>query len=333
MEHGVGEGGELFQILSLDGGGIRGLFSAALLASLENDLGIRVADHFDLLVGTSTGGVIALGLGLGVSLREVLEFYRLEGPKIFSYQTRAKLLGRLTWGAKSIVRRRYSPDPLEAALKRVFGEKTLGDSVKRLVIPSFSLTSDNVYLFKTPHHPRLRRDWKVPAWQVARATSAAPTFFPASQGVEGQRLVDGGVWANNPSVVGIVEAVSMLGAPLGRIRVLSLGTTGTRNARPRSLDEGGLLQWAKTAPGLLLHAQACGANAQALHLVGPDNLIRVNPVVPANLFALDRADLRDLYALAADESRKFAPDFERKLAAHKALPYTPYHVRPEKETA
>lgn len=324
---------DVFQILSLDGGGIRGLFSAAILASLEDDLGIQVINHFDLIVGTSTGGIIALGLGLGVSPREILEFYRLEGPKIFSYRARAKLPGRLAWGAKSVFRRKHNPYPLEEALRRVFGEKTLGDSSKRLVIPSYSLTSDNIYLFKTPHHPRLRRDWKVPAWQVARATSAAPIFFPASQSVDSQRLIDGGIWANNPSVVGIVEAISMLDIKLGRIRVLSLGTTSTRNARSSRLNGGGVLQWATTAIGLMIQAQDCGANAQAMHLIGRENLIRINPVVPANLYALDRADLNALYAHAADESRKFTPEFEQKLVPHKAQPYTPCHTSQNKEIA
>ncbi len=75
-----------FQILSLDGGGIKGLFSAAVLASIEEDLGIRITDHFDLVTGTSTGGIIALGLGIGLRPREIVEFYVREGPRIFKKQ-------------------------------------------------------------------------------------------------------------------------------------------------------------------------------------------------------------------------------------------------------
>jgi len=73
-----------FQILSLDGGGIKGLFSAAVLAHLEEDLGCKIVDHFDLIVGTSTGGIIALGLGYGLSPQEIVEFYVEQGPQIFA---------------------------------------------------------------------------------------------------------------------------------------------------------------------------------------------------------------------------------------------------------
>lgn len=72
-----------FQILSLDGGGIKGLFSAAVLAKIEEDLGVTVADHFDLITGTSTGGIIALGLGIGLHPREIVHFYVSQGPAIF----------------------------------------------------------------------------------------------------------------------------------------------------------------------------------------------------------------------------------------------------------
>ena len=158
-----------FQILSLDGGGIKGLFSAAVLTAIEEDLDVRIVDHFDLIAGTSTGGIIAIALGLGLRPREIVEFYVREGPAIFP-----KLLG---W--KSLqhwIYRKFSPAPLEMALKLCFKDKRFGDSNKRLVIPSYNVGADDVYVFRTAHHERLRRDYKVAAWKVAMATSAAPTF-------------------------------------------------------------------------------------------------------------------------------------------------------------
>lgn len=317
---------DAFQILSLDGGGIRGLFSAAILACLENDLEIRIADHFDLITGTSTGGIIALGLGAGLRPSQILEFYQQEGPGIFGYAQRSGLR-EILWKARQLVASKFDARPLETALKKVFGDKLLGDSQKRLVIPSYNLTDDCVYLFKTPHHERLRRDWRVPIWQAALATSAAPTFFPVSRHVDGNRLVDGGVWANNPSVVGIVEAVSILGIALERIKVFSLGTTNHLKGRPQGLNFGGLFQWRNDAVEVILRAQSCGANAQAIHLVGKDNVVRLDPTVPQGLFTLDHADLADLYAHASTQSRKFAPEFEQKLMQHVATPYTPFHSR------
>jgi uncharacterized protein len=229
-----------FQVLSLDGGGILGIFTAALLAGLERDLGRPVLSHFDLVVGTSTGGIIAAGLGAGMAAGELADLYASEMKTIFPGPRRLRPV-------RQLVRPKYRAGGLESLLRRVFGDKILGESRVPLVIPSFDLGENRVYLFKTPHHERLRRDWKVPFWQVAMATSAAPTFFPAfCLPSDHVRLIDGGVWANNPAVVGVAEAVSIFGQPLDSIRVLSLGTTADPRARKRRLDNGGLLQWIRS---------------------------------------------------------------------------------------
>ena len=107
----------------------------------------------------------------------------------------------------------------------MFGNRKLGDCKKPLVITSYDLGDDDVYLFKTPHHERLKRDWRDPAWQVALATSAAPTYFPPCRLLDNIRHVDGGIWANNPTLVEIAEAVSMFGIPLDQISVMNLGTS------------------------------------------------------------------------------------------------------------
>ena len=160
-----------FQILSLDGGGFRGMFSAAVLARLEEDLGMRIADHFDLIAGTSTGGIIALGLGLGLSPREITAFYTEHGPRIFRDRTRTRPCGDCSGPSTTRA--------AKEALPGVFGERTFGESTKRLVITSYNMAADDVYLFRTPHLPTLKRDWRENAVNVALATSAAPTYLPA----------------------------------------------------------------------------------------------------------------------------------------------------------
>ena len=170
--------------------GSKVFFSAAVLAHLEEDLRIRVIEHFDLIVGTSTGGIIALGLGMGLSPSEIVHFYGNKGPDIFP---------RKCWfGLGHYFHSKHDPLNLEKSLRECFGEKRMADSIKRLVIPSYNIGEDDVYLFKTPHHERLTRDFKVPAWKIAMATSAAPTYFPAFTGVDHIRLVDGGVWGKQP---------------------------------------------------------------------------------------------------------------------------------------
>ncbi|HMQ30201.1 MAG TPA: CBASS cGAMP-activated phospholipase [Chloroflexaceae bacterium] len=310
-----------FQILSLDGGGIKGLFSAAVLAALEEDLNIQVVDHFDLIAGTSTGGLIAIGLGLGLRPREIVEFYLREGPAVFP--RRLGLASLQHW-----LRRKFSSAPLETALKRCFRDRRFGDSKKRLLIPSYNLGADDIYLFRTAHNERLRRDYKVPAWKVAMATSAAPTFFPAVRTVDNTRLVDGGVWANNPAMVALVEAHRFLDVPLEQIAMLSIGTSDAVSQRKLQLDEGGILAWAtgSAVVDVIMRGQSIGAANQATFLLGEERFERLNPAVAANEFSLDgvhKAD--DLIGKASHHSRIFAPTYQRKFAAHRAVEFTPLY--------
>lgn len=308
-----------FHVLSLDGGGLKGLFAAAVLAELQEDFGAAVADRFDLVTGTSTGGLIALGLGAGLSPEEIVDFYVREGPQVFG-------------GGRSRVRQIFGPKHsgagLRTALEAVFGSKRLGDSKVRLVIPSYSLDSNDVYLFKTPHHERLIRDYKESMVDVALATASAPTFLPIHR-LRNNRLVDGGVWANNPVLVGVAEAVSMLDIPLDRIRVLSLGATDPVVDLGRKLDPGGLMAWARAGKSLLLRAPALGALHAAEHLIGPGNVQRVDPVVPDGIFALDKIDGPRLRGLAEDVARRESERL-RRFFEHTPGPYEPLRV-PERD--
>jgi patatin-like phospholipase/acyl hydrolase len=318
-------GNEHFSVLSIDGGGVRGIFVAAVLASFERDFGTKVTDHFDLIVGTSTGGIIALGLGVGLPPEEILGLYVDNMNSIFPARRRSSLARPL-----SLFRAKYKPDGLREVIRSAFGDKLLCDSTVPLVIPSYNIGENAVYLFKTPHHERLRRDWCVPLWQVAMATTAAPTYFPAFSLLDSHvRLVGGGVWANNPSMVGVVEAVSMFGQPLERIRLLSLGTTVATARRPRKLDRGGLIQWVRSpnVAQVLIAGQSRGAFTQTEHLLGRGNAYRLNPPAPESLAKLDIANSRDLLAAAAHHSRDFSPTFAAKFASHQRGQYTPLRTR------
>lgn len=307
-----------FQILSIDGGGIKGVFSAALLAKLEEDLETKIVDHFDLIVGTSTGGIIALGLATGLTPKEMVEFYFNKGPEIFK---RIPLITNL----KNIFFSKYSGHNLENILKdeKVFGDKLLGHCNKRVVIPSYDIDSSDVHVFKTAHHKRFTRDFKVPIWKVAQATCAAPVFLPISESVDNIRLIDGGVWANNPTMVGLVEALSILEIPLCNIRILSIGTTEDLKNSPKHLSTfGGWVPWAKTAVELILQAQSVSINSQ-VSLILKENYERVNPKVPKGLFKLDKINMKELYAFASKHSRTFSPKFEAKFKEYRAKEFIP----------
>ncbi|HET9898950.1 MAG TPA: CBASS cGAMP-activated phospholipase [Streptosporangiaceae bacterium] len=306
-----------FQILAFDGGGAKALFSAHVLARLEADLQVRIADAFDLITGTSAGGIIALALGAGLRPAEIVAQYERLVATVFPRSRRrwCRLPGRL-------VHPSYAAPVLRSALEGVLGARLLGDSCKRLVVPSWDVHKGGVHIFKTPHHDRLRRDWKIPMVDVAMATSAAPAYFAAAQ-VDGHRLVDGGVWANNPSVVGITEAVSMLGIPLSAIGVLNIGTTDQVSHHPRKLDTGGLATWARYAVPLVLAAGSRGAQGIAEHLVGRHNYSRFDAIVPGGLYTLDDAYPDDLVGYAASASRDLSPVYTARFAAHRARPYQP----------
>ncbi len=305
----------VFQILVLDGGGIKGIFSAAILAHLEDDLEINIIDHFDLIVGTSTGGIIALGLGIDMKPKDIIKFYVSEGPVIFRQNHFSKI--------KQLFQSKYKPIGLENSLRKYFGEKKLVDSKKRLVIPSYNLGDDDVYIFKTPHNIRLRRDFRVPIWKVAMATSAAPTYFPSFNRVDKIRLIDGGVWANNPTLVGITEAVSLLDIKLESIKVLNLGTTDDIPLRPPKLDNGGLWNWRREAVSVIMSGQSKGTYKVAEHLLGNGKVYRISPPVPDGLFKLDMLSVDRLMSKAANESRHFTPTFTKVFLNHKASIYVP----------
>jgi predicted acylesterase/phospholipase RssA len=292
-----------FRLLSLDGGGMKGIFAAAILACLEDDLGISVVDRFDLVAGTSTGGIIALGLGAGLRPREILDFYVSHGPAIFP-RPRVRALRRL-------LRSKHRARPLRIALEEVLGERTLANSDVALAIPSYDLCNDDVHLFRTPHAPHLRRDGRELMVDVGLATTAAPTYLPAHP-LRGLRLVDGGMWANNPTLVGIVEAVSTFGCQLADIRVFSLGTTLDTGTRPDRLDHGGLLPWASDAIDVVLRGQTITADNHAHLLLGKERMLRVDPSVAAGELSLDHLSVERLLGRAERWSRHIGQAFKQR---------------------
>lgn len=316
-----------FQILALDGGGAKALFTAHLLTRLEQDLGLSVSASFDLIAGTSAGGIVALALGAGLPPSEIVNHYAGLIQTVFPASRR-----RLWRRPQRLTRPMYDATALRTALEGVLGDRVLGDSAKRLVIPSWDVQRGGVHIFKTPHHARLTRDWRIPMVDVAMATSAAPTYFPAAR-VDGHRLIDGGIWANNPSVVAITEAVSMLGVPLDAIRILNVGTIDQITHHSKRLDTGGLVNWAVPAVSLLLTASSRGGQGIAEHLVGKDKYSRFDARVPGGLYALDDADPDDLAGLAGSASRDLSPIFTERFAGHQSAPYTPLNSGAKPDTS
>jgi predicted acylesterase/phospholipase RssA len=290
--------------------------------------GKRLLDYFDLIAGTSTGGIIALGLGLGLPAAHIRDFYIREGPRIFPTQGRA---GRLAVTLRRWFRRGYDPGPLEAALKTCLGYDTpLGASRTRLVIPAFDAERADVYLFKTAHHPRLRVDFRRPAWEVAKATAAAPTYFDMHLLDGCTQLVDGGMWANTPAMVALVDAIALVGVPLNAIRMLSVGTGFEPLSAERRHRRGGKAQWALDAVEFVMRGQAQAAIHQVELLIGKDRLVHVDPVVPPKRYALDRYAL-ELDGLGRTEARQRLGQIEGLFLQTPRPDFVPFHSLETKE--
>jgi hypothetical protein len=300
------------QILAMDGGGLMGLYSASVIKSIEDNLGHSLTKHFDIICGTSTGGLIALGLGLGKSAEDIQNFYITEGPKIFPNRG----LERYYRFFRNLLIAKYSNAHLEKTLRKLLvlddQEETplLLHSKKRLILPTYLAANSQPRLLKTPHDPRLRKDWKMPMWAAAMATSAAPTYLPSFH-FEGTRYLDGGLWANNPSLVGVVEALE-LGASLQNIRVLNISTTSSHSNClhfkplpfvPLKYEYGklGKLPWAAKVLSVVMNANSHATSHMFLRqLLAPGNLAVIDRQV-APEHALDSIDFEEFQTIGEED--------------------------------
>ena len=272
------------RILSIDGGGICGILPSSVLAELEHRFlgGQSVAQYFDMIAGTSTGGIIALGLAHGLTAGEIRDFYIKRGGNIFPPPTR---IGRLARRIRRGHRYAYERGPLESELLNIFGDAVLGQATTRLCIPAFEGRHGEPWIFKTPHHPHYQKDRVERMVKVGLSTAAAPTFFEALPN-NGYMMVDGGLWANNPIMNALVDALACYDVDRAQVQILSLGCGETAFKVDERLSKGGLLQWRGVITAAM-RAQSLNALGQAYLLVGKDRVMRVDAPESPNPIALD----------------------------------------------
>jgi uncharacterized protein len=235
-----------FRVLCLDGGGMRGLYQATYLStfvarlSAQNpgSISVDIGRAFDLIVGTSTGGLVACALAIGKPLEFIRSLYHEHGSEIFPWQ-RARTMRCLNWIVRgSGLTNAAGDDALRKALDQAFGAETLGEMYDRrgiaIAVPAVNLSRDAPVVFKTPHLKRSnRRDDERTLVDVCMATSAAPILRSIARiqepGVLGSyaSYADGGLWANNPAVLGITEAAEILNERGERNRAIQLYSLGT----------------------------------------------------------------------------------------------------------
>lgn len=253
-------------ILSIDGGGIRGIIPAKVLAELEQKLqeiepGKKLHEYFDLICGTSTGAILAIAIALGIPAADLVKFYKEHALIIFP-KWYLKILPRK---ARAIVTSIYSNRKLRKKLKEVYANANNGidpllmDLNANVCIPVFNGNDGQINVLKTKHNEEYMRDYKLPAYDVALSSASAPIYFPPhtftfsnEQGSgTNVNMIDGGIFANNPSLIGVLEATDKMGYEFDDIHLLSLGTGKGKHIVKSSWKTKDIWYWLFPKPRLL----------------------------------------------------------------------------------
>lgn len=291
-------------ILSIDGGGIRGIFASRYLSKIEADLKRPIYEYFDLITGTSTGGIIALALARGIPAKDIETLYAKNGDKIF--KPKNQLLSRLKFDF--IFSCRYDNTELKSILSDTFGDAKLRDAYSFLCIPAVEHNKAKPKVFKTPHSPWLHMDADLSMVDVALCTAAAPTYLKAHSIHGYDCMLDGGLWANNPVLVGIAEAIKN-SIDINKIKVLSIGTgANLYDAKNANAFNGGLLSWSKNLVDVILNVQSEGALFTAMHLIG-NNLKRID-FIPSRKLSLDSVKEEDISYMQYEADSVFASTYK-----------------------
>ena len=288
------------RVLSIDGGGIRGLIPALVLEELERRAERRVFELFDLIAGTSTGAILACALCAPDPLpaARVAALYEEEGPEIFSRSIFQRIRS-----ADGLLDEKYDSATLDGVLARFLSDKRLSRTRPDLVVPAYDTAGPGPFFFKTTDARESPED-DFPLSVVARASSAAPTYFEPSA-VDGRALVDGGVFAANPAMSAFAEAVRF--QPGAEVVLLSLGT-GERTRR-RTFDEiedWGLLEWARPLLDVVFDGISDAVDYQLRHALGEGRYWRFQVELTRASDALDDATEENLRALRAQAEELIA---------------------------
>jgi uncharacterized protein len=295
-------------VLTLDGGGVKGYLTAKVLRNIEqslNELGkedINLGQRFDLIVGTSTGGIIAAALAIGRSAKEIFELYETLIPKVFSNS--------------NIIGTKYSNVILKEELQNILGDLTLADVKTGLCLTSVDVENSSPRFHKSGYFDRNSNRLDEKLVDVVLASAAAPTFFPLIDTLHSSNLTDGGIVANNPSLVGFIEALQLVEGRKDDIALISIGT-GEQCHMPYNVEKlknGGKLSWiAQCKPRyllsnpikhigsplieLLMESQSKLAHHQTQFLLGKKYL-RINPKLSVSIELDDSEKIASLKNLA-----------------------------------
>lgn len=296
--------GKPFKILALDGGGVRGIYSAQLLARVEQSFGTQIKVCFDLIAGTSTGSIVAGAAAIDIPMKEIVQLFENEAPHIF--QKKRHCLSGLR-------RSQYSTQRLKAVLEEHLPETTLGQIPTPLIITSSDITTGGICVFKSNYMEKLGepyyRDKEVRLIEVILASCAAPSFFDPVK-VDNYLLADGGLWANNPSILCLTEALSKFKKNIDEVKILSIGTGHSENMYTEEPHWGILTGWGKTKLIAYVMAVQSQASTNMAKLVLREKYLRLDSAIE-DTWGLDNVEpLDNLKALADRDFTERADDIK-----------------------
>ncbi|TAE11500.1 MAG: patatin [Bacteroidetes bacterium] len=315
--------GKLFRILSIDGGGIRGILPAQILVALEkklqartNNSQARIADYFDLIAGTSTGGILTCAYLMPdknnparprYSAKEAVDFYLENGGNIFSTATYQFMLSM-----GGITDERYSEKPIESALMKYFGDTQLSELIRPCLVTSYDVYESKAHFFRQ-HAAKDTEGRNYLVRDVARATSAAPTYFEAAKITSTSQitypLIDGGVFANNPTLCAYAEAHSIKtdGVKTHRtaddLFIFSLGTgsASKRKLEHKNVKDWGAIEWIKPLIDIMMSGVSQTVHYQLRQIYSAigkaEQYVRIEPDIYNASAEMDEASPKNLNAL------------------------------------
>jgi len=253
------------RILSIDGGGLRGIVPLLILKEIEKQQGKKIHELFDVIVGTSTGGIIACGLtctkdGVNpcLTIDQLIELYTTKGNVIFPYSK--NIFSKIIRGVNSVFNPKFSPKGLDGLLENYFNDMMLSQTLKPIIVSSYDLKNNEVVMFKTRTAKWSKERFDTRLKDVCRATSAAPTYLPSYEmSFDGKDriLVDGGVYINNPALAAVADILkSRKDVKLEDIECLSLGTGSYSESLGIKTESWGIANWAQPITTVMMQASS-----------------------------------------------------------------------------
>jgi patatin-like phospholipase/acyl hydrolase len=301
-----------YNILSIDGGGLRGIIPVRIMQKVEELTGKKIQDTFDMMAGTSTGGLLVSCMTLRkaqgstmplYSLEEIADIYTRNGRTIFPIKSG---LGKFFHGITNLFNPAFSADGIDKVLKEYVSEQRIKDSLRPIVVSTYDLHNNVPVFFKSAEAAE-NDEANARIYDICRATSAAPTYLPAySFSYKGNLLtgIDGGVYVNNPTMAALAE-ISKYGnrgyykkrdnsnVDFSDVRVLSLGTgTYTGTITEKEAVSWGELQWVTRITDIMMKGVNQSTHYESVEMLNPEKYLRLNINIHEEKYS-DMSDARD----------------------------------------